>query len=269
VRFLAIGDNCVDDYVEIRRRFPGGNALNVAVYANRIKGVHASYVGVIGSDEAGDFLLEQTRREGINTSTMIRLPGATAVTTILLRSGERIFADYIEGVQKAAEFPEELVPKLKAYDMIHYTINGFGREWIPSLKKTPGLIISCDFSSRLDDPATDVMPWLDYCFFSGRHLEHIGIDAEDKIKELKEQTPGVVVVTLGERGSLALDREAMHRASSINVKVVDTLGAGDAYIAAFLCASYGGARVDESMAAGHRAAAKACTRLGAWGGLTD
>jgi fructoselysine 6-kinase len=74
------------------------------------------------------------------------------------------------------------------------------------------------------------------------------------------------VVTLGERGSLALDREGLHRASAVKVKVVDTLGAGDAYIAAFLCASYGGAGVDESMAAGHRAAAEVCTRLGAWGG---
>lgn len=266
MRFLAIGDNCIDDYVEIRRRFPGGNALNVAVYANRIAGVNAGYVGVIGSDEAGDFLLEQTRSEGIDTSTIIRLPGATAITTILLRSGERVFADYREGVQKAAEFPEELIPKLKSFDMIHYTINGFGRKWIPSLKKAPGPIISCDFSDRLDDPATDVMPWLEYCFFSGRHLEHIGIKAEDKIKELKEKTPGVVVMTLGERGSLVLDREGLHRASSVKVKVVDTLGAGDAYIAAFLCVSYRGARADESMAAGHRAAAKVCTRLGAWGG---
>jgi fructoselysine 6-kinase len=266
VRFLAVGDNCVDDYVEIGRRFPGGNALNVAVYANRIAGVHASYVGVIGSDEAGDFLLEQARREGIDTSTIFRLPGATAVTTIRLQSGERVFADYKEGVQKAAEFPVGLISKLNAYDVIHYTVNGFGRERIPTLKKAHGPVISCDFSNRLDDPATDVLPWLDYCFFSDRHLEHVGIDVEDKIRELKEKTPGAVVVTLGERGSLALDRQGLHQASSVKVKVVDTLGAGDAYIAAFLCASYLGAGIDGSMAAGHRAAAKVCARLGAWGG---
>ncbi|MCX6655922.1 MAG: fructoselysine 6-kinase, partial [Candidatus Bathyarchaeota archaeon] len=32
MKLLAVGDNCVDNYTELGRRFPGGNALNVAVY---------------------------------------------------------------------------------------------------------------------------------------------------------------------------------------------------------------------------------------------
>ena len=31
MRLLAVGDNCVDQYVELDRKFPGGNALTVAV----------------------------------------------------------------------------------------------------------------------------------------------------------------------------------------------------------------------------------------------
>jgi fructoselysine 6-kinase len=265
MKLLAIGDNCIDDYVELGMRFPGGNALNVAVYANRIPGVQAYYIGVVGSDEAGDFLLDQMKREGLDTSGVIRLPGISSVTTVLIRDGDRVFAGYVEGVQNA-KFPEEYLQKLRGYDLIHFKINGFGTEWISAIRKIGGPTLSCDFSNRLDDPGTRVMPWLDYCFFSGKHLEENGVSPEEKIIELKARTRGIVVMTLGEKGSLVYDGKKLYRGSSCTVKVVDSLGAGDAYIASFLCASYRESAIDDSIIAGHQAAAEICERLGAWGG---
>jgi len=57
-RILAIGDNYIDHYTELGKRFPGGNALNVAVYPSRIPGIKVSYKGVVGTDENGDFIME-------------------------------------------------------------------------------------------------------------------------------------------------------------------------------------------------------------------
>jgi fructoselysine 6-kinase len=265
MKLLAIGDNCVDDYVELGKRFPGGNALNVAVYASRIPGVQAYYIGVIGSDEAGHFLLEQMKKEGLDISGVIMISGVSSVTKVLIRNGERVFAGYVEGVQNA-KFPEEYLKKLKGYNLIHFKINGFGSEWIPSIRKIGGPALSCDFSNRFDDPGTRLMPWLDYCFFSGRHLEENGIAPKEKIRELKERTSGIVVMTLGENGSLAYDGKKLYRGFSYKVKVVDSLGAGDAYIASFLCARHRGSTMDDSIFAGHQAAAEICKRLGAWGG---
>ncbi|MCK4583541.1 fructoselysine 6-kinase, partial [Candidatus Bathyarchaeota archaeon] len=102
LRLLAVGDNCVDHYVELERRFPGGNALNVAVYASRLPGVEADYVGVLGTDSEGDFMFNQIQAEGLDASLLLRREGETAVTTILVRDGERVFADYHEGVQMNA-----------------------------------------------------------------------------------------------------------------------------------------------------------------------
>jgi fructoselysine 6-kinase len=266
MRFLAIGDNCIDHYKKLNRRFPGGNALNVAVYANRIPGVEADYFGVIGKDEAGDFLVRQMKLEGLNTAGVIRLSGLTAVTTILIRDGDRIFVDYTEGVQKNAEFPKTLLKKVTDYDIIHFSVWGFGREHIPAIKTNCRAKLSCDFSNQLHQKTLEIMPYLDYSFFSGKELITKGIDPEKIIKELKNQTPGLVVMTLGEFGSLSFDGEELYASKATKVDVVDTLGAGDSYIAAFLFAHLVGETIPEAMNMGHIAATETCKRLGGWGG---
>jgi fructoselysine 6-kinase len=269
LKLLSIGDNCVDDYAELGRRFPGGQALNVAVYVNRISGFQADYMGVLGSDDAGDFLFDQIRKEGLETGGIVRLPGVSAVTTVLVRDGERVFAKYIEGVQKDAKFPDEFAARLKNYDLIHYTISGtmsFGKEWIPEIRKMRRIPISCDFSNEFGSVTDELMPFLDYCFFSGRRLEESGVNAENRVRQLKTKTHGLVVMTLGKYGSVVYDGERVYRGEAQRVEVVDTLGAGDAYIAAFLCARMRGETIEDSIKAGHHAAAPICKRLGAWGG---
>ncbi len=192
MRVLAIGDNCIDDYTELGKRFPGGNALNVAVYASRHEGVEVDYVGVVGTDEYGEYMLAQIRENGLNTEYIIRKNGLTAVTKILIRDGDRVFADYIEGVQKDATLPYYLIPDPNSYDLIHFTIWGFGREHVKTLRETSKALLSCDFSSQLEDPRTEILPYLDISFFSGSHLMEKGIDPEPVLKRLKEKTPGIV-----------------------------------------------------------------------------
>ncbi len=266
MRFLSIGDNCVDNYTELGRRFPGGNALNVAVYTNRIPGIEADYIGVMGTDEAGDFMVDQMKREGLHTDGVIRLPGESAVTTILIRGGDRVFSDYVEGVQKDAKFPVALLSRVRTYDLVHYSVWGFGRELIPEIKTDGRPLLSCDFSNQLTHKALEVMPWLDYSFFSGKELITKGLNPEEKIRELKARTPGIVVMTLGEHGSLVFDGANVYRGEAEPVEVVDTLGAGDSYIAAFLCSRLRNSSIQEAVNSGHRAATETCKRLGGWGG---
>ena len=44
LRVLGLGDNVVDKYMHIRTMYPGGNALNFAVYA-KMFGIEAGYLG--------------------------------------------------------------------------------------------------------------------------------------------------------------------------------------------------------------------------------
>jgi len=266
MRLLAIGDNCIDNYAELGRRFPGGNALNVAVYTHRVPGIESDYIGVMGDDEAGDFMVDQMRREGLSTDGVIRLPGVSAVTKILIRNGDRVFADYVEGVQNDAKFPSNLLPRVRTYDLVHYSVWGFGRGHIPWVKRGGRPLISFDFSNQLEHAALEVMPHLDYSFFSGKELITKGLDPGKKLRELKTKTPGIVAMTLGEHGSLVYDGSKLYRGEAKPVEVVDTLGAGDSYIAAFLCARLKGESIPEAIERGHVAATETCKRLGGWGG---
>lgn len=266
MRLLAIGDNCVDNYAELGRRFPGGNSLNVAVYSHRVPGIEADYIGVMGDDEAGGFMVDQMKKEGLRTDGVIRLHGESAVTTILIRGGDRIFANYVEGVQKDAQFPPTLLSKVRTYDLVHYSVWGFGREYIPEIKQGNHPLLSFDFSNQFQHDALNAMPYLDYSFFSGKELITKGIDPEEKLKEYKSRTLGLVVMTLGENGSLVYDGKKVYRGKAEPVEVVDTLGAGDSYIAAFLCARLKGESIPVAIKRGHRLAAGTCKRLGGWGG---
>jgi fructoselysine 6-kinase len=262
LKFASVGDNCVDNYVELGRRFPGGNALNVAVYASRMPKIEVEYYGAVGIDEEGDFILSQMRKEGLVVKGVTRFQGRTAETKILIRNGDRVFAEYREGVQKEAKLPLEHLPRINSADLVHFTVWGWGREYIPSLTGKR----SCDFSNQFNHPALEVMPYLDYSFFSGRELQSTGLDPEDRLRDLGKKTPGIVVMTLGEHGSLVYDGSRIFRGESLQVDVIDTLGAGDSYIAAFLCTHASGESIPDSIKRGHLAAAATCKRLGGWGG---
>lgn len=266
MQVLAVGDNCIDDYVELGMRFPGGNALNVAVYASRHTDVDADYVGFVGTDDNGKYLVAQIDAQGLDTGKLIIKEGVTAVTKILIRDGDRVFAEYIEGVQKDAALPYNKIPDPSTCDLIHFTGWGCGREHVKRLKEETGALLSCDFSNNLDDPRTEIMPSLDVSFFSGSHLIENSKDPEQALRRLKEMTPGLVVMTLGEHGSMVYDGRSIYREEALTVEVVDTLGAGDAYIAEFLYNRIKGKSIQEAIEAGHLAATEICKRLGAWGG---
>ena len=267
MRFLSVGDNCLDHYAELGQRFPGGNSLNVAVYANRISNVEATYIGVVGTDENGDFILDEMRREGLKTDNVIRLHGNTAVTTIHIRNGERVFVNYDAGIQKNAVLPHGLLREFNNYDIVHFTVWGFGKENINELKRISNLKISFDFSNQFDNEALKVLPWVDYSFFSGKELIRKEVDLEEFVTNLKKRTPGLIIMTLGEYGSIAFDGETFYKGQAKPVNVLDTLGAGDSFIASFLCSKNKGVSIDSSLEKGHEASRKICSRLGAWGGV--
>jgi fructoselysine 6-kinase len=265
-RLLAVGDNCIDHYTELGKRFPGGNALNVAIYSNHCSSVESDYVGIVGTDDCGAYMLSQIKSAGLNTSHIIVAEGLTAVTKILIRDGDRVFDDYTEGVQENAVLSYEQIPDPASYDLVHFTVWGFGREHLKRIRETTDAILTCDFSNQLNDPRTEIIKYLDYSFFSGSKLIRDGIDPENVVRELKEKTQGVVVMTMGEYGSMVFDGETLYRGGALPVEVVDTLGAGDSYIAAFLCSRLNGKNIPESIEEGHKAATETCKRLGGWGG---
>ena len=71
------------------------------------------------------------------------------------------------------------------------------------------------------------------------------------------------MVTLGERGSAALDGDRFHEVPAPQVKTVDTTGAGDVFRAAVIYGLLERWTTEELLRFANNAAALSCTRRGA------
>lgn len=75
-----------------------------------------------------------------------------------------------------------------------------------------------------------------------------------------------VVVTMGVRGSYLLEQGREHRQECVRADVVDALGAGDAFIAAFLAEYHaGGGDLADAAQKASVFAAQCCGHYGAFG----
>jgi sugar/nucleoside kinase (ribokinase family) len=83
-----------------------------------------------------------------------------------------------------------------------------------------------------------------------------GLNLSDQIKKLKNLTnTDLIVLKMGKEGARAYKGKDIFKAKSFNVEVVDELGAGDAFDAAFLASFIGGKTVDEALNYGNAAGA--------------
>ena len=84
---------------------------------------------------------------------------------------------------------------------------------------------------------------------------------EDTVKNIRA---GTAIATLGAEGSLAYDGHQFYRQCALPVNIVDTMGAGDAFIAGFLYAAACGLGVKQAMEQGAAGAARTLQCQGAW-----
>ena len=81
------------------------------------------------------------------------------------------------------------------------------------------------------------------------------------VEGLYQRTGKLVIVTLGEKGAIAYDGN-WYKAAGIPTKVLDTVGAGDSHLGAFLAASLQGLDVEDALSFANRLASKVVATKG-------
>jgi fructoselysine 6-kinase len=231
MKLAAVGDNCMDVYKSLNQAFPGGNPVNVAVYFVRLGG-EASYTGVVGSDKYGEIMIEALNNKNVDTSHLGVLNGSTAVTQVELINGDRILGDYNEGVLSQFKPSDEDIEFLCHHDMVATSIWGMLENDLYKIK-AKGTPIAFDFATKLDGPVMEKAIYnVDYAFFAYEEGDNEFI--REYMKRIYEKGPKLVVVTLGDKGSICYDGKEFLTYGIVLCEVKDTLGAGDSYIAGFL-----------------------------------
>lgn len=268
MKLLGLGDNVTDAYLFRGELYPGGNAANVSVLARRA-GAESGYLGVVANDTTGRHFLGALAEEGVDTSRVRVGVGRSACNYITLdEQGDRVFSgnNGRETVQNL--FAPVLTGEDRAYaagfDVIHTSIHS-GTDWtvLGGLSRLAAL--SMDFSNDgfTHDNVAALAPLLRYAFFSA------GGRSEEEVRSFAAFAAGCgigqVVFTMGIRGACGICDGTFWRARAYPVEAVDTLGAGDAFIAAFLTAAADGADAPQAADQAARFAAECCLHYGAYG----
>lgn len=260
LKLATAGDNCIDYYAAQGKMFPGGNPINVAVYAVR-SGLSSSYTGAVGNDAYGAFMLESLKGKGVDASHVRILPGNTAVTQVELVDGERVFGDYDEGVLADFRISDEDIDFFCKHELFHTGLWGNAENDLHRIKAC-GLPVSFDFATAKEGTVLGTaLPFVDYAFFSDEQETE---ELLQFMKAIRTKGPSLVVVTLGKNGSIAYDGNAFFRHGIVTTEVVDTMGAGDSYIAGFCKGIIEKAPIHECMRMGSECASVTLQYMGAW-----
>lgn len=263
-RLLGIGDNTVDTYTHSRVQYPGGNAVNVAVFARRL-GIDSAYLGCFGTDAAGSLLIRSLQAEGVDLSHARNRAGANARAFIAHdEGGDRRFLGSHPGVRAQYDLGEDDYAYLRGFDLAHTSIYSDLDGQLARLREACHRL-SFDYSNRwTPEYLRRTLPYVDFAFLSAADASDA--ECEDLLRQCLLLGAATAVITRGAAGAVAAAGDGpMLRQPVFAADVVDTLGAGDGFIAAFLVEHLRGATLAQAMEAGARFAAKVCGWRGGYG----
>ena len=256
----TVGDNVVDCYPDLGLMYPGGNMVNVAVHARRL-GAASAYLGAVGTDPAGVLVRESLAAEGVDLSLLRVVDGRNAWAAIRLIDGNRHFGDADAGVSKFRLTDADL-ERLGESDLVHTGECSMIEDQLSTLR-TAVRNLSFDFSERPWEYVEAHAPLVDVAIIS--IPQSAAEPAVALAGEVSALGPATVAVTMGSAGAvLMVDGKAVS-APAPPVTVVDTLGAGDAFIARLLLGLVRGEEPAEVVAAATAYASQSCMTYGAFG----
>jgi ribokinase len=254
---------------------PGGKGANQAVAAARL-GADVSFVGSVGDDDDGAQLIRALRSEGVDTANVeIISRGRTGLALVsVFDSGENsitvvpgtnfsLTSDRVRRtvgravaetgaeimVAQAEVLPEIVTTALTAAEEagVRVVFN-----LAPFQPVADQLLAVCDPLVVNEAEASGLLGY-----------DVHGVVAERATAELRSRTRSVVV-TVGAAGAYWADQHsAGHVPVTGEVEVVDTTGAGDAFVGALAVELACGAALEEAVAVGVRAGTFAVTSPGA------
>jgi fructoselysine 6-kinase len=216
---------------------------------------------VVGDDPPGRCISRALQAEDVETQRLRVAAGPTAYATVEVVHGERVFGPAHAGVSVFMPTAED-DDYVAGFDLIHTGDCSVLEEHVAALAAHGK--VSFDFGIHREPAYVEpLLPDLFVAEFSGSDLADDEVD--DLVGWAHRQGPRFVLVTRGARGALLSDGERTYRQPAVTTTVVDTLGAGDAFIAGTLVGLADGKPLTETLQAAAQLAARACAEVGAFG----
>jgi len=221
----------------------GGGATNAAVTFGRQE-FKTNALIKIGSDESGNNILKELKKEKIAPLAIREKDKTTAYSVILLtRAGERTILTYRGASEdlKIKEIPFNrlqsrwvyISPGRISYPVIEKLFNYFS--------KNKTLVAFNPSKYYLDMGIKKLMPLLNRTKVAilnreeGARLTGVNYRKEKEIfKKLDKVIDGIAIMTEGDKGVMVSDGKNIYKAGIFKGKLVDRTGAGDAFGSGFV-----------------------------------
>ncbi len=262
IDFIPMEKNCSLKEVKRFTRAAGGAPANVAVGLSKV-GVSAGFMGKIGNDAFGDFLLDTIKEYGVDAKHIVRTDQAmtTLAFVSLTDDGERDFAFYRKPGADMLFTKEDIdLDYLSNTKIFHFGSLSLTAETIKKttyylLKKchNDNIFISFDPNIRLPlwdnnisiarNQILQVLPYVSLLKISLSELEQI-LDfnltslktntIKNKCRKLIKSGPDYIFLTGGKKGAWFISDSECYFVEGENITVKDTTGAGDSFMAGVL-----------------------------------
>ena len=251
----------------------GGSGAIFACGAARL-GLRVAFVGMLGRDVFGRFMEEALRERDVDVSHVVwREDVATGVSVVLSAPEDRGIYTASGTIARfdTASVDEGLLADARHVHVSSYFLQQALRPDLPALLEraraggaTTSLDPNWDPSERWDDGSFEVLGQLDVFLPNAAEAMRIARldDVPEAARTLAERA-GLVVVKLGEQGSLAAHGDDVTLADAVPaVEIVDTTGAGDAFDAGFVRAVLEGWPLERALAFANACGALSCRGVG-------
>jgi 2-dehydro-3-deoxygluconokinase len=268
----------------VRLRMAGAES-NFAIALSRL-GVAARWVSRVGCDPIGDLIVAAVEAEGVDTSGVVRDPGAPTGMYYKAREGAVTRVHYYRHGSAASRLTGADVPDAMLDDVAHVHLTGITMGLSPGAAdlvvglaeraRARGIGVTFDLNWRAalwPDPAVAraayerVLPSADWvlCGVEEGRLVFGGDTPAAIIAALRAAGAGDAVVRVGARGAVLLDRDdAVVIPPPRLIDVIDEVGAGDAFAAGFVFALLGGEPAPAAVRVANRLAAASLEGTGDW-----
>ena len=255
----------------------GGKGANQAAAA-ALLGAEVTFLGRVGNDGFGEPLVEALAEKGVDTSLIGAAPGSSTGTAVITvtpdgenaitvapGANRRLTPGDVEDAAEAIGGARVLVAQMEVpTEVVTRAVGVAARHGTRALVNlAPSFEVPGELLEQLDPLVVNEH---EAAFLLGEKVE--GVDgALSAASELLALGPKSVVVTVGKSGAVFSDGESKEHLPAPEVDVVDTTGAGDAFVGALAVSLAGDDSLRDAVAYAVRAGAAAVTQEGAQGAL--
>lgn len=230
---------------------PGGAPANVAVGLARL-GIASAFVGAVGDDPFGHFLRGTVGRENVDVSGVKLSPNRTTIAFVATRTDGSKDILFYRNPGADADFAAKDLPDLSGVSIFHCGSVSLSLDPCRSAQfeaalrvKSHGGLVSFDpnwRSSLWSDHAQaheliwQMMRLSDVVKVADEEWEFVTgtEDFAEGAAKIRAAGPRLVLQTRGKHGAAFSFEGGQGEVAGLQVKAVDTLGAGDAFVAGFL-----------------------------------